>query len=80
MANVELLKYPAGALVRVREICGDRKTGRPGLLPIVGRTWLKWAAEGRIPPGTKLGKKTRVWPIEEVLAVSEGLRAGRQGA
>lgn len=63
--------YPAGALVRVSEICRDARTGQPGLLPIHRSTWWKWVKEGRVPPGRKLGTKTTAWPIEVVLAIGQ---------
>lgn len=65
------MQYPAGALLRVKDICGDRQHGKPGLLPIVSRTWLKWVEEGKVPKGILLGTRTRVWPVEQVLAVRE---------
>ncbi|MCY1210081.1 hypothetical protein D9M72_217580 [compost metagenome] len=71
-----LKQYPAGALLRVKDICGDRKHDKPGLLPIVSRTWLKWVEEGKVPKGILLGTRTRVWPVEQVLAVREGLADG----
>jgi prophage regulatory protein len=61
--------YPPGALVRVKDICGDRKRGRPGLLPINPATWYDWVKSGRVPPGRKLGENTVAWPIEQVLNV-----------
>jgi hypothetical protein len=73
-----LKQYPAGALLRVREICGDRKAGLPGLLPIASRTWLKWVEEGRVPQGMLLGPRTRVWKIEQVLVVRDGAQAEQQ--
>jgi hypothetical protein len=79
MSTDTLSKYPAGAMVRVREICGDRRTGRPGLLPIVPRTWFKWAAEGKVPPGLAIGR-TRAWKIEDVLAVSGQTAASTEAA
>jgi hypothetical protein len=69
-------QYPAGALLRVKDICGDGKNRQPGLLPIVSRTWLKWVEQGRVPQGILLGTHTRVWPVEQVLAVRDGLPAG----
>lgn len=69
-------QYSAGALLRVKDICGDRKNGQPGLLPIVSRTWLKWVEQGRVPQGILLGTHTRVWKVEQVLAVREGLPTG----
>ncbi|MGR4870092.1 helix-turn-helix transcriptional regulator [Variovorax sp. LARHSF232] len=68
MNSSELTKYPAGAYVRVRQICTDSKTGRPGLLPVVSRTWLKWVEQGRAPAGILLSPRTRAWKIEDVLA------------
>jgi hypothetical protein len=67
------IQYPAGALLRVKQICSDKpKEGeppQPGLLPITSRTWLNWVAAGRVPPGKLIGKRTRVWPVEVVLQV-----------
>lgn len=61
--------YPAGALVRVTEICRNTRTGQPGLLPINRATWYRWVANGTAPAGRKLGQKTTVWPVEQVLAL-----------
>lgn len=63
--------FPAGALVRISDICRDPKTGRAGLLPISRSTWYKWLKAGRVPPGRKLGEMTVAWPIEQVLSVGE---------
>jgi hypothetical protein len=63
--------FPPGALVRVKDIVGRPKDGRPGLLPISERTWLNWVSAGRVPQGRKIGPKTRAWPIEVVMAVGE---------
>lgn len=66
----DLIKYPVGAMLRVKDICGDKAAGRPGILPIVPRTWLKWVEQGKVPQGQLLGSKTRVWPIEVVMKVA----------
>ena len=68
----QTIHYPSGSFVRVKDICRDPKTGRPGLLPIHASTWYNWVATGRVPQGRKLGPKTRAWPIEVVLAVGAG--------
>jgi hypothetical protein len=74
------IKYPAGSLVRVRDICRDRKTGRPGLLPINPSTWYAWVAEGKVPPGRKLGQNTVAWPIDQVLSIGEVNQQSRVAA
>lgn len=68
--NAQLKQYPAGARVTVAQICGDKEEGVPGLLPISPRTWWNWVKNGHAPKGESLGPKTRVWPIEQVLALS----------
>jgi len=69
--TAQTITYPAGALVRVKEICRDPKTKQPGLLPINRATWYKWLAAGKVPRGTHLaGSRTVVWPIEAVLALA----------
>jgi hypothetical protein len=68
-AAAQCMRYPAGALVRAGDICGDRKKGRAGLLPIARATWYNWIASGRVPAGTKIGQNTTVWPIEIVLGM-----------
>ena len=62
-------RFPAGAYVRVKDICFDSKTGKPGILPIHPSTWYLWVRDGRVPQGRKLGPKIRAWSIETVLAV-----------
>ncbi|MDE2369374.1 MAG: AlpA family phage regulatory protein [Burkholderiales bacterium] len=64
--------YPAGALVRVTDICRNRKRGTLGLLPINPATWYQWVKDGRVPPGRQLGPNTVAWPIEVVLAIGKG--------
>lgn len=70
-AQPDQIKYPAGALLRVSDICRNTKTGQPGLLPINRATWYKWIAAGRVPEGRKLGQKSTVWPIEQVLSIGQ---------
>lgn len=65
------IQYPAGALVRVSQICRNTKTGQPGLLPINRATWYKWLNDGKVPPGQKLSSKTTVWPVELVLSIGK---------
>jgi predicted site-specific integrase-resolvase len=62
------IRYPAGALVRVADIC--TRNGKPGLLPIAPRTWYEWVKTGKVPQGRLIGGRTRVWSVEEVLALA----------
>lgn len=62
--------FPVGAKVRVSDIC-TKPGGAPGLLPINPSTWFRWVKAGRVPQGQLIGPKTRVWPVEVVLAIGE---------
>lgn len=65
-----LIQYPAGALLRVAQICGTPE--RPGLLPISRVTWWRWVRDGKVPRGINpCGSRTTAWPIEAVLAVRD---------
>lgn len=64
-----MTEYPAGALLRISDICRNPKTGRPGLLPITRSTWHRWVTDGKAPKALKLGG-TPVWPIEQVRALA----------
>lgn len=64
-----LKQYPAGALVRITDICRDSKRDRPGILPITRSTWHRWVATGRAPKPRSLSG-TPVWPIEQVTALA----------
>ena len=68
--------YPAGALVRISDICRHHKTGTPGLLPIDRSTWHRWEKKGIVPAGIVIaGTGTRVWSIEVVLGLAKATPA-----
>ena len=71
-------RYPAGALVRISDICRHKK--HPGLLPIDRSTWFRWVKSGRVPDGKHLaGTATKVWPIETILSLAQGAPASDSG-
>lgn len=60
---------PATGYVRIRSIIGDPKRGIPPLIPICRTSWYQGIKEGRFPAGVLLGPRTRVWPVESILAL-----------
>lgn len=57
---------PSPIYLRAREI------HRPdGILPIGRSTFYAWLAEGRLPPGKRLGVRVRVWAQADLLALME---------
>lgn len=71
----QMKTYPAGALVRISDICRHHKKdapSTPGLLPIDRSTWHRWEKKGIVPAGIAIaGTSTRVWPIEVVLGLAK---------
>ena len=43
------MTYPDGALVRIVDICRDKKNQRSGILPISKATWNRWVIDGVAP-------------------------------
>lgn len=70
---METIAYPAGAKVRVDQIC-TKPGGKPGLLPIERSTWYRWVRAGHVPQGQRIAG-TRVWPVELVLSLGEEVAA-----
>jgi prophage regulatory protein len=58
------------ALVRITAIVGDRARGIPPLVPVSRSGWYAGVKDGRFPPPLKLGSRTAVWRLSDVLAVA----------
>jgi prophage regulatory protein len=59
-------------LLRVKDICGDMRTGVRGYLPISKSAWWDGVAKGKFPPPIKLGARTTCWRETDVLALIKG--------
>jgi hypothetical protein len=66
------------ALMRLSEICRDRRRNYPGVLPITRSTFLDAVADGYIPPGIKLGAKALAWRREIIVHIAEHGVVGRR--
>jgi len=64
------------ALLRARDIVGDRRAGVPGLLPIARSTWLAGVAAGRFPQPIRLGSRTTCWRARDIFELIERAAAG----
>lgn len=56
-------------LIRIKDICGCKKTGRNGFLPISKSTWWAGVAQGKFPQPIKLGSRTTCWRQSDVFAL-----------
>lgn len=59
--------------VTAKQITGDTKSHppTPGILPIGKSTWWKFVKEGKAPKGIKLGSRTTVWRLSDVIKFAE---------
>jgi prophage regulatory protein len=57
--------------LRLKDICGDRRKGIRGLIPIAPSSWWLGVKEGRYPQPIKLGPRTTVWRESEIRALIE---------
>ena len=64
MVSTEQL--PSSGFVRLSTIIGDRRSGRPGILPIGPTTWWKGVKLGRFPAPVKLSERVTAWRVEDI--------------
>ncbi len=64
-------KLPETGFLRLSQIIGNPKADPPipAVIPISKSSWWKGVAEGRYPPGVRLGKRTTAWPVESIRAL-----------
>jgi len=67
---------PRGGLVRLSQILAPN-----GPIPVSRSSWWAGVRDGRFPPPIKLGPRTTVWRVEDILKLVEGnaIEVGRNG-
>ena len=71
-------QLPFDGLLRISQICGDRKRGIPPIIPVSRSTWWAGVASGRFPQPVRLGSKLTFWwaaDIRALLAKLSGVSA-----
>lgn len=56
---------PETGLVRLSQICGDKKKGIAPIVPVSKSGWWAGVASGRYPKPIKLGERTTCWRVED---------------
>lgn len=64
-------------LVRLKQIIGDSKATPPipAIIPISKSSWWNGVKSGKYPQPIKLGERTTVWKIEDILAFIDSMEA-----
>jgi prophage regulatory protein len=71
MQHEEIQQY-----LRVSDIVRNRRTGKPGILPISSATFWAWVKAGKAPKPIKLSAGVTVWRRADILAFAESLAEG----
>ena len=66
-------QLPIDGLLRISQICGDRKRGIPAIVPVSRSTWWAGVASGRFPAPVRLGSKLTFWKAADIRALLETL-------
>ncbi len=61
--------YHPDAYLRIKTIIGDKKTGKPGILPMGESTFWAGVKAGRYPQPTKLGPRITAWRAADIFAL-----------
>lgn len=62
-------QLPLDGLLRISQICGDRKRGIPPIVPVSRSTWWAGVASGRFPAPVRLGSKLTFWKAADIRAL-----------
>lgn len=60
-------QLPESGFLRLPQIIGDAKRGIPAVIPVSKSAWWEGCKTGRYPKPVKLGPKTTVWKVEDIL-------------
>jgi len=57
------------ALLRAKQILGDKKKGVPPIIPVSASTWWAGVKSGRFPQPVRYGKRLTMWRAEDIYAL-----------
>ncbi|UCV28607.1 helix-turn-helix transcriptional regulator [Ferribacterium limneticum] len=60
-------QLPESGFLRLPQIIGDAKRGIPAVIPVSKSAWWGGCKTGRYPKPVKLGPRTTVWKVEDIL-------------
>jgi prophage regulatory protein len=58
-----------GALLRIKQIIGDKSHGLQPLIPVSRSHWWAGVKDGRFPKGFMLSERVHVWRSEDIAAL-----------
>jgi predicted DNA-binding transcriptional regulator AlpA len=73
MSQLNAVPLPEIGYVRLPQIIGNRKSNPPipAIIPVSKSTWWQGVKDGRFPQSVKLGPRTTVWRVEDIMQFIE---------
>lgn len=70
---VNTVQLPEMGFLRLTQIIGNRKANPPvpPIIPVSSSSWWAGVKSGRYPQPIKLGPRTTVWKVADILALVE---------
>jgi predicted DNA-binding transcriptional regulator AlpA len=68
---------PSTGYLRVNQIVGNPKANPPipAIIPVSKSSWWNGVKSGKFPKPYKLGERTTVWRVEDILALIDNMEA-----
>lgn len=80
MEQSQSTPLPPTGYLRLADIVGSARLGKPAIIPVSKSTWYAGVAAGRYPQPVKLSERCVAWRVEAILALIEQAAAGRDAA
>lgn len=68
---------PIDPLLRIQDIVGNPRKGKPALIPVTRQTWWQWEKEGLLPEPVQLTPSLKAWRASDITRfINEKIKVG----
>lgn len=77
--SISSITPPLDPLLRIQDIVGNPRKGKPALIPVTRQTWWQWEKEGILPEPVQLTPSLKAWRASDITRfISERIKSGGQ--
>lgn len=80
MEQSQSTPLPPTGYLRLADIVGSARLGKPAIIPVSKSTWWNGVKAGRYPKPVKLSERCTAWRVEDIRALIEQATEGREAA
>lgn len=71
------ITHPIDPLLRIQDIVGNPRKGKPALIPVTRQTWWQWEKEGLLPEPVQLTPSLKAWRASDITRfINEKIKVG----